>query len=75
MAISFVLLRFVPIAGAIFLIVFFGIAIGAVVGGYHYAVDVLLGAVMALVIVAAWLCHLIPNSLIAAPAVALAIGF
>jgi membrane-associated phospholipid phosphatase len=74
-AISFVLLRFVPIAGVIFLIVSFGIAIGAVVGGYHYAIDVLLGAVMALVIVAAWLSHLIPNSLIATPAVALAIGF
>ena len=74
-AISFVLLRFVPIAGVVFLIVSFGIAIGAVVGGYHYAIDVLLGAVMALVIVAAWLSHLIPNSLIATPAVALAMGF
>lgn len=73
-AISFVLLRFVPIAGVIFLIVSFGIAIGAVVGGYHYAIDVLIGALMALVIVAAWLSHLIPNSLIATPAVALAIG-
>jgi len=74
-AISCVLLRFVPIAGVIFLIVTFGIAIGAVVGGYHYAIDVLLGAVMAFIIVAAWLSHLIPNSLIATPAVALAIGF
>ena len=74
-AISFVLLRFVPIAGVIFLIVSFGIAIGAVVGGYHYAIDVLLGAVMAFIILAAWLSHLIPNSLIATPAVALAIGF
>lgn len=64
LAVSFVLLRFVPIAGVIFLMVSFGIAVAAVVGGYHYAIDVLLGAAMTLVVVAAWVGHLIPSSLI-----------
>ena len=72
LAVSLVLLRFVPIAGVIFLAVSFWIGVAAVVGGYHYAIDVLLGAAIALVVVAAWLGHLIPSSLMTAPAVALA---
>ncbi|HEX3438483.1 MAG TPA: phosphatase PAP2 family protein [Pseudacidobacterium sp.] len=75
LAISFVLLRFVPIAGVIFLIVSFWISVAAVVGGYHYAIDVLLGAIVALLVGAAWLAHLIPSNLITAPAIALVAGF
>jgi membrane-associated phospholipid phosphatase len=72
LAVSLVLLRFVPIAGVIFLAVSFWIGVAAVVGGYHYAIDVLLGAAIAFVVVTAWLCHLIPSSLMTALAVALA---
>ncbi len=47
-AVSLVLLRFTPIVGLVFLFVSVWIALGAVVGRYHYALDVLLGAVTAL---------------------------
>jgi membrane-associated phospholipid phosphatase len=73
-AIAFVLLRFIPITGAIFLVIAVWISVAAVAGRYHYALDVLLGATIALVVVAAWYGHLIPNSLITAPAVALTAG-
>lgn len=46
-AVSLVLLRFTPLLGALFLFVAIWIALGAVVGRYHYALDVLLGAVVA----------------------------
>jgi membrane-associated phospholipid phosphatase len=72
LAVALVLLYFVPIAGIVFLIISFGIAVGAVAGGYHYLIDVLLGAALALIIFIAWLCHLIPSSLVTAPAAALA---
>ena len=72
LAVSLVLLRFVPIAGLVFLVISFWIAVAAVIGGYHYAIDVLLGAAMALIVAAAWFCHLIPSNLITAPAIALA---
>ncbi|QNI30591.1 phosphatase PAP2 family protein [Alloacidobacterium dinghuense] len=75
LAVSLVLLHFVPIAGVVFLVVAFAIAVAAVVGGYHYAIDVLLGAAMALIVAAAWFSHLIPSTLITAPAMALAAGF
>jgi membrane-associated phospholipid phosphatase len=72
LAVSLVLLRYVPIAGIIFLAVSFWIAVAAVVGGYHYAIDVLLGAALTLVVFAAWRSHLIPSAFITAPAIALA---
>ena len=50
LAVSLVLLRFVPLAGLVFLAVSLWIAAGAVVGRYHYALDVLLGAVTALAV-------------------------
>ena len=71
LAVSLVLLHFVPIAGVIFLIVSSWIAVAAVVGGYHYAIDVLLGAMMALTVFVVWLSHLIRSSLVTAPAAAL----
>jgi membrane-associated phospholipid phosphatase len=43
-AIALVLLRYAPGIGAVFLVVAVLISLGAVVGRYHYALDVLLGA-------------------------------
>jgi membrane-associated phospholipid phosphatase len=72
LAVSLVLLRAVPAAGFVFLIITFWIAVAAVVGGYHYAIDVILGAALTLVIFAAWFAHLIPSTLITALAAAFA---
>jgi membrane-associated phospholipid phosphatase len=45
-----VLLRLVPSVGLAFLLVSIGIALGAVLGRYHYAADVLLGAALAVAV-------------------------
>jgi membrane-associated phospholipid phosphatase len=50
LATALVLLWFVPWAGLVFLFIAVCIAIAAVVGRYHYALDVLLGALTALVV-------------------------
>jgi len=71
LAISLVLLHYVPLAGAIFLAITFWIAVAAIVGGYHYVIDVVLGALLALAVYMAWWAHLIPSALITAPAIAL----
>jgi membrane-associated phospholipid phosphatase len=52
-AVSLVLLHFMPAVGLVFLFVSIWIAIGAVIGRYHYALDVLLGAATALGVFAA----------------------
>jgi membrane-associated phospholipid phosphatase len=70
LAISIVLLHYVPVAGAIFLVIAIWIGVAAIVGGYHYALDVWLGAAMALIVLAAWGAHLIPSSLLTPPATA-----
>jgi PAP2 superfamily len=70
LAVSLILLWVVPVAGFVFLVVTFWIAVAAVTGGYHYAIDVLLGAAVTLVIFIAWAIHLIPSALITALAVA-----
>jgi membrane-associated phospholipid phosphatase len=49
-AVSLVLLRYTPWVGLLFLFVSIWIALGAVVGRYHYALDVLLGAITALAV-------------------------
>jgi membrane-associated phospholipid phosphatase len=49
-AVSLVLLRFMPLAGMVFLLVAVWISLGAVIGRYHYALDVVLGAVTALAV-------------------------
>ncbi len=49
-AASLVLLRHVPLAGVLFLWVSMSIAVGAVAGRYHYAVDILLGAAVAVLV-------------------------
>ena len=72
LAISIVLLHYVPAAGVVFLLISIWIGVAAIVGGYHYAIDVWLGAAMALIVLAAWGAHLIPSSLLTAPANALA---
>jgi membrane-associated phospholipid phosphatase len=74
MAISLVLMHDLPIAGAIFFAISFWISVAAVVGGYHYTIDVILGALVALLIYLAWIGHLIPNTLITAPAIAFVTG-
>jgi membrane-associated phospholipid phosphatase len=49
-AIALVLLRYAPLIGMVFLVVAVLISLGAVVGRYHYALDVLLGGATALAV-------------------------
>jgi membrane-associated phospholipid phosphatase len=49
-AIALVLLHYAPLIGAVFLIIAIMISLGAVIGRYHYALDVILGAVTALIV-------------------------
>jgi len=49
-AVSLVLLRFAPLLGMIFLFISVWISLGAVIGRYHYGLDVLLGAATALAV-------------------------
>jgi membrane-associated phospholipid phosphatase len=49
-AIALVFLRYTPPIGVVFLVVAVLISLGAVVGRYHYALDVLLGAAIALAV-------------------------
>jgi membrane-associated phospholipid phosphatase len=46
-AVALVLARFLPVTGAIFLVIAASIAIGAFLGRYHYFLDVALGAIEA----------------------------
>jgi membrane-associated phospholipid phosphatase len=46
-AVALVLTRFLPVTGAIFLVIAASIAIGAFLGRYHYFLDVALGAIEA----------------------------
>jgi PAP2 superfamily len=46
-AASLVLLRFLPLAGAAFMVLAIGIAAGAVIGRYHYVADALIGIALA----------------------------
>jgi membrane-associated phospholipid phosphatase len=68
LAISLVLLRLAPVAGWVFLVITFWIAVAAVVGRYHYAIDVVLGAVVTLIVFAVLAPHLMPNNLPTTPA-------
>ncbi len=49
MAASLVLLRLAPPVGAVFLVIAIGIALGAVLGRYHYAADAITAAAVAVV--------------------------
>jgi membrane-associated phospholipid phosphatase len=48
--VSLALLRFTPVFGLMFLFVAVWISLGAVIGRYHYALDVLMGVVTALAV-------------------------
>jgi hypothetical protein len=50
MAASFVLLRVAPLAGVVFLVIAISIAIGAVAGRYHYAIDALTATAVSAVV-------------------------
>jgi membrane-associated phospholipid phosphatase len=49
-AVALVLLRVSPPVGLVFLVIAIWISLGAVIGRYHYALDVLLGAATALIV-------------------------
>jgi len=68
LAIALVLQHYLPVAGYISLFIAFWIGVAAVVGRYHYTLDVLLGALLALLVYAAWIAHLIPSTFFTAPA-------
>jgi membrane-associated phospholipid phosphatase len=68
LAIALVLFRYLPVAGWVFLAMAIWIGVAAVAGGYHYAIDVALGSVVALAVFAAWDLQLIPSALFIAPA-------
>lgn len=69
---SLMLLHYLPAAGAIFLAISFWIAVAAVVEGYHYTIDVVLGTIVSLAVYLAWRVGWIPSTLFTAPATTLA---
>ncbi len=71
LAVSLVLLHYIPLAGVVFLVIALWIAVAAVVGGQHYVIDVVLGAAIALAMDMGWRTHLIPSTFFTAPAIAL----
>jgi membrane-associated phospholipid phosphatase len=69
---SLMLLHFLPVAGAVFLIISFWIAVAAAAEGYHYGIDVVLGALVSVAVYLAWRAQWIPSTLFTAPAISLA---
>lgn len=65
---SLALLYYVPAAGAILLAVTFWIAVAAVAERYHYTIDVLLGAFVALAVFLIWRAGWLPDNLFIAQA-------
>ena len=61
--------HYLPLAGAVFFAISFWIAVAAVAGRYHYAIDVLLGAVVSVAVYLIWRAEWIPSSLVTAPAI------
>jgi membrane-associated phospholipid phosphatase len=61
--------HYLPLAGAVFFAISFWIAVAAVAGRYHYAIDVLLGAVVSVAVYLVWRAEWIPSSLVTAPAI------
>jgi hypothetical protein len=61
--------HYLPLAGVVFLLISFWIAVAAVAGGYHYALDVVLGAVLSIAVYLVWRAEWIPSSLFTAPAI------
>jgi len=60
--------HYLPVAGMIFFAISFWIAVAAVAGGYHYAIDVVSGAAVSVAVYLVWRAGWIPASLIIAPA-------
>jgi membrane-associated phospholipid phosphatase len=58
-----------PLLGVAFLVVSFWIAVAAVAGGYHYVIDVVLGAAVSVAVYLVWRVEWIPSSLSTAPAI------
>lgn len=54
-AIALVLLHYAPLIGSVFLVIAILISLGAVIGRYHYAADVIAGALTALIVFVACL--------------------
>jgi membrane-associated phospholipid phosphatase len=67
--------HYLPLAGAVFLAISFWIAVAAVAGGYHYAIDVLLGAVVSVAVYLVWRAEWIPSNLFTAPASTFVVPF
>jgi len=61
--------HYLPLAGVVFLAISFWIAVAAVAGGYHYVIDVVLGAVVSVAVYLVWRAEWIPSSLLRAPAI------
>lgn len=61
--------HYLPLAGVVFLAISFWITVAAVAGGYHYVVDVVLGAVVSVAVYLVWRAEWIPSSLLTAPAI------
>jgi membrane-associated phospholipid phosphatase len=61
--------HYLPLAGVVFLAISFWIAVAAVAGGYHYTIDVVLGAGVSVVVYLVWRAEWIPSSLFTAPAI------
>jgi len=61
--------HYLPIAGVVFLAISFWIAVAAVAGGYHYAIDVALGAAVSVAVYLIWRAEWIPSSLFTALAI------
>jgi membrane-associated phospholipid phosphatase len=61
--------HYLPAAGIVFFAISFWIAVAAVAGGYHYAIDVVLGAVVSVAVYLVWRAEWIPSSLFTAPAI------
>jgi hypothetical protein len=68
LGVSLMLLKYVPMAGAVFLIVSVWIGVAAVAEGYHFTIDGVLGALLSLAVFAAWSIYLMPSNLLTAPA-------
>ncbi|MBV8632836.1 MAG: phosphatase PAP2 family protein [Silvibacterium sp.] len=75
LGVSLTVLHYLPFAGAVFLVITFWISVAAVVERYHYTIDVVLGALVALAVYLAWRAEWTPSALFTAPAISLAALF
>lgn len=62
LGVSLALMHYVPLTGAVFLIVSIWIAVAAVVEGYHYTIDVILGGTLSLIVYLVWRASALANT-------------